>query len=247
MMRPGDCRSRAARYTGSDMPIPIKICGLTRVEDVLDAVQLDIQAIGLVFYPASPRYVDPTQAQRLMARIPPHIATVGLFVNATPAEVRDVLAVAPVDLLQLHGDETPEQSHAIADLVKKPFLRALRVKPDTLGSDLLQYASSYSAASPWFSAVLLDTYVDSFGGSGKVFDWSVIPKELAPRVVLSGGLTALNVAGAVAQLRPGAVDVSSGVEQAKGIKDPVRMRAFVDAVRLTDINLLGPHHAFTFK
>jgi len=229
------------------MTTPIKICGLTRKEDVLAALQLNVQALGLVFYAPSPRYVSPAQARELMQVIPAKVTTVGLFVNASPQQVQDVVAIADVSLLQFHGDETPEQCHAIAELVQKPFLRAVRVTPDMTGTDLVQCETLYRGASRWFSALLLDTYVDSFGGSGKVFDWSIIPKELAPRVVLSGGLTAHNVSGAVTQLRPGAVDVSSGVEQARGIKDPARMQAFVQAVRLADTYLPEHYDEFQFK
>ena len=212
----------------------IKICGLTRLEDTEALVKLNVHAIGLVFYAPSPRYVTPEQAALLMRAIPPFVTTVGLFVNASPAQVEQVLAVAPVSLLQFHGDETPEQCHAIAEKVGRPFIRALRVRADMNAVDLVQYELLYRAASPWFSALLLDTFADSFGGSGKVFDWSIIPKELAPRVVLSGGLTAHNVTGAVTALRPHAVDVSSGVEQSKGIKDQAKLLAFVNAVQHAD-------------
>ncbi|MET3107831.1 phosphoribosylanthranilate isomerase [Oxalobacteraceae bacterium GrIS 2.11] len=215
----------------------IKICGLTRKADVQTAINMGANALGFVFYPQSPRYVSPAQAAELMDNIPPFVTTVGLFVNASGDEVAEVIAKAPVKLLQFHGDETPEQCHVIAERVQKHFLRALRVKPDMVGNDLVQYDSLYQISSKWFSALLLDTYVDSYGGSGKVFDWSIIPKELAPRVVLSGGLTAQNVSGAVSLLRPSAVDVSSGVEQAKGIKDPAKMQAFIHAVRLADTYL----------
>jgi phosphoribosylanthranilate isomerase len=219
----------------------IKICGLTRVEDVQTALQLNVHAVGFVFYPDSPRYVNPEQASKLIKAIPAFVTTVGLFVNATAEDVASVLSQASVNILQFHGDETPEQCHTIANSVQKQFIRALRVKPDMTGDDLLQCEADYRRASPWFSGLLLDTYVDSFGGSGKVFDWSIIPKELAHRVVLSGGLTAQNVSGAVSRLRPGAVDVSSGVEQAKGIKDPAKMQAFVRAVQLADTYL--PEHS----
>ena len=229
------------------MTTPIKICGMTRKEDIRSALQLKVQALGLVFYAPSPRCVTPEQARELMKGIPVSVTTVGLFVNATPGQVQDVVSVANVNLLQFHGDETPQQCHAIAELVQKPFMRALRIKPDMTSGDLVQCDNLYRAASPWFSALLLDTFVDSFGGSGKVFDWSIIPKELAPRVVLSGGLTAHNVSGAVTQLRPGAVDVSSGVELSKGIKDPARMQAFVQAVRLADTYLPEPDDEFHFK
>ncbi len=208
----------------------IKICGLTRTEDVQAAMRLNVHAIGFVFYPASPRYVTPEQARSLMQEIPPFVTTVGLFVNAGADDVAGVLASAPIQLLQFHGDETPETCHAIAEKVQRPFIRAMRVRSDMGGDDLVQYENAYRS-SPWFKALLLDTYVDSYGGSGKVFDWSIIPKGLAPRVVLSGGLTAHNVSGAVEGVRPGAVDVSSGVEQAKGIKDHASMQAFVHAVQ----------------
>ena len=227
------------------MATQIKICGLTRKEDVAAAISLHVHALGFVFYAPSPRYVSPEQARELMQVIPASITKVGLFVNATAEQVSAVLAVADINLLQFHGDESPEQCHAIAEQVQKPFLRALRVKSDMSSADLVQCEASYRAASPWFSALLLDTFVDSFGGSGKVFDWSVIPKELAPRVVLSGGLTAHNVSGAVSGLRPGAVDVSSGVEQAKGLKDPAKMAAFVQAVQLADTYL--PEHSYEFQ
>jgi phosphoribosylanthranilate isomerase len=223
----------------------IKICGLTRKEDVKIALKLNAHALGFVFYPDSPRYVSPEQVRELMDGIDPFITTVGLFVNATSEEVARTISIAPVKLLQFHGDETPEQCHAIADKVQKQFIRALRVKADMCADDLIQYELMYRAASPWFSALLLDTFVDSFGGSGKVFDWSIIPKELAPRVVLSGGLTAQNVSGAVTQLRPGAVDVSSGVEQARGIKDPAKMQAFIQAVQLADTYL--PEQSYEFQ
>lgn len=232
---------------GQGMATQIKICGLTRKEDVAAAVSLNVQALGFVFYAQSPRYVSPQQAQELIQSIPPSIAKVGLFVNATAEQVGQVLAVAEIDLLQFHGDETPEQCHAIAQALQKPFMRALRVKADMISADLVQYETSYRDASPWFVALLLDTFVDSFGGSGKVFDWSVIPKELAHRVVLSGGLTAHNVSGAVSALHPGAVDVSSGVEQAKGLKDPAKMAAFVHAVQLADTYSTEHFYEFQFK
>ena len=213
------------------MTTRIKICGLTRAEDVLSALHSGADALGFVFYEPSPRYVTPSRAAELLALVAPFVTSVGLFVNATVEQVQAVLAVAPVNLLQFHGDETPQQCHAIAQAVQRPFIRAIRVTTNMTGDDLLQYEALYKNSSSWFSGLLLDTYVDSFGGSGKVFDWSIIPKELAPRVVLSGGLTVHNVSGAVARLRPWAVDTSSGVEQAKGIKDPVKMQAFIEAVQ----------------
>lgn len=212
----------------------IKLCGLTRKEDIKLAVELGADALGLVFYPASPRAVDAQQAAQLLALLPPFVSAVGLFVNASAAEVRQTLAIAPISILQFHGDETLEQCCAIAEEVKRPFLRALRVRPDMKSADLLECEQQYRTASPYFSGLLLDTWVDSYGGSGKVFDWSLIPAELAHQAVLSGGLNVQNVTDAVTSVRPFAVDVSSGIESAKGIKDSALMRAFVSAVRAGD-------------
>jgi phosphoribosylanthranilate isomerase len=140
-------------------------------------------------------------------------------------------------LLQLHGDETPEHCAALAAAVNRPFMKVYRVRPDTSGADLLEYEQRYRAASPLFSGLLLDTYVDAYGGAGKVFEWSIIPKELAPRVVLSGGLSVQNATDAVVRTRPYAVDISSGVEQAKGIKDARKIAQFVSAVRAADATI----------
>lgn len=205
----------------------IKICGLTRAEDVDACVAAGVDALGFVFYPPSPRYVSFEQATALAQQVPPFVSTVGLFVNASEAEVRQ----ARVSMLQFHGDETPQQCAALAGAVEKPFLRAYRVKPDTGAADLLEFEAAYRAASPWFTGLLLDTWVDAYGGAGKVFDWSLIPSELAPRAVLSGGLSVHNATGAVASVRPYAVDISSGVEASKGIKDAQKIADFVKAVR----------------
>lgn len=215
----------------------IKICGLTRVEDVQAAVAAGADAIGFVFYPKSPRYVTPAQAAQLIAAVPPFVTCTGLFVNATAAEVADVVRTAPVSLLQLHGDETVAESAAIAAASNRPFVRVFRVKPDTSATDLLEYERQCRAASPLFTSLLLDTYVDAYGGAGKGFDWSVIPKELAPRVVLSGGLSVHNATDAVVAVRPYAVDISSGVEAAKGIKDARKIAEFIAAVRAGDDHL----------
>lgn len=212
----------------------VKICGLTRAEDVRVAVDAGANALGFVFYPASPRFIAPETAASLIRGLPPFVMSVGLFVNASLEELQNVVATAPVQLLQFHGDETVAQCAALAKSVQRPFLRAFRVKPDTSATDLLECDAEYRAASPLFSGLLLDTFVDSFGGSGKVFDWSLIPKELAPRVVLSGGLSVQNVNDAVRRVRPFALDISSGVELAKGIKDEAKLRAFMQAVQLAD-------------
>ena len=187
----------------------IKICGLTRSEDVRVVVAAGADALGFVFYPASPRYVSPDFVAQLLQELPPFVVSVGLFVNVSKAELQEVLAKAPIQLLQFHGDETAEQCHALAIAVNRPFIRAFRVKPDTSAQDLLECEKTYRAASPLFNGLLLDTFVDSFGGSGKVFDWSLIPKELAPLVVLSGGLNVQNATDAVRRVRPFAVDISS--------------------------------------
>lgn len=220
----------------------IKICGITRPEDLHAAVAAGADALGFVFYPKSPRYLDPQRYAELARALPPFVGAVALFVNATLEEVQAVLAAGPVALLQFHGDETPEQCARIAAAVQRPFVRAYRVRPDTSAADLLESESQYRAASPWFSSLLLDTWVDAYGGAGKVFDWSVIPKELAPRVVLSGGLSVQNATSAVAGVRPFAVDISSGVEAAKGIKDARKIAAFVDAVRAGDATIESEDH-----
>lgn len=198
----------------------IKICGLTRLEDVRAAVSAGADAIGLVFYPPSPRYVECEMAAVLARAVPPFITVTGLFVNAAPADVRETLAAVPVHLLQFHGDE----DEAYCRQFDRPYIKAARMKP---GMDLLQYVAGFPSA----QAIVLDAFVDGFGGGGKTFDWNLIPANLGKPLVLSGGLDAANVGEAVARVRPEAVDVSSGVESAKGIKDADKIRSFVAAVR----------------
>jgi phosphoribosylanthranilate isomerase len=220
----------------------IKICGLTREQDVQAAVAAGADALGFVFYPKSPRYVTPQQAAGLLAKVPPFITTVGLFVNVEPGQLQEIVAQAPVSLLQFHGDETVEQCAALAQAVNRPFIRAMRIGSATTAADLLEYAQAYrdsSSGSHLFAGLLLDTLVEAYGGSGKVFDWSLIPKELAPQVVLSGGLSVHNATDAVKRVRPFAVDISSGVEQDKGIKDAAKIRAFIDAIRQADADPAG--------
>ncbi|TFV89780.1 phosphoribosylanthranilate isomerase [Oxalobacteraceae bacterium OM1] len=215
----------------------IKICGLSKPEDIAAAVEAGADAVGLVFYAKSPRYVTPEQAAALTAQLPPYVTPVGLFVNAAPEEVADIARQAGIGLLQFHGDESPEACGAAAEATRLPFTRAVRIGPDFAPADLLEFEFRYRAASGLFRGLILDALVDGYGGGGKVFDWSLIPKELAPRVVLSGGLSAQNAAEAIRLVRPYAVDVSSGVERAKGIKEPVKIREFIDAVRRADAAL----------
>ena len=214
----------------------IKICGLRQAEHVKTAVDAGADAIGFVFYPKSPRYALPEHVGELLTLVPPYVSTVGLFVNTSPEEIAATVAKAPVTLLQFHGDESADACAEAAEKVNRPFTRAIRVTPDMTASDLLKYEQDYCAASKLFAGLLLDAFVDGYGGGGKVFDWSLIPKELAPRVVLSGGLSAQNAAEALRLVRPYAVDVSSGVELSKGVKDSALIRAFIDAVRQADAN-----------
>ena len=203
----------------------IKICGITREQDALAAARCGAHAIGLVFYASSPRYVTPARATELMRALPPFVMSVGLFVDASADEVTRTLAAARVDLLQFHGNESPAYCRQISRQCGVPYLKAARVRP---GLDLLQYAHDYHDA----KALLLDAYVEgAHGGTGSTFDWALIPKNLPLPVVLSGGLTPENVTMAIQAVRPWAVDVSSGVEISKGIKDTAKIAAFVTGVR----------------
>lgn len=204
----------------------IKICGLTRREDLLNAIDAGADAVGLVFYKPSPRYVNLAKARDLARWVPPNVCMVGLFVNATPEEIKQVLNVVPLDLLQFHGDDSFE-TEAYCKQFGRPYLKAARMAP---GLDLLEYASRYPSA----QALLLDALVEGYGGGGKTFDWSLIPKSLPLPIVLSGGLNPDNVTEAVRVVRPAGVDVSSGVEQSKGIKDAAKITAFIAGVREAD-------------
>ncbi|ALV06768.1 phosphoribosylanthranilate isomerase [Roseateles depolymerans] len=201
----------------------IKICGLTREADVDAAVQAGADAIGLVLYDKSPRAVTVARAVELARRLPPFVTPVGLFVNAEAADIEAALQAIPTLTLQFHGDESPED----CERWNRPYLRAARMAP---GFDLLDFAHRFSSA----QAVLLDAFVDGYGGGGKVFDWSLLPPSVPSPVVLSGGLSAANVIDGVLKVRPWAVDVSSGVEVAKGLKDADKIRHFCDAVRQAD-------------
>lgn len=203
------------------MTVRIKICGITRVEDALAAAEAGADAIGLVFYPPSPRAVHAGQAAAIVRALPPFVTSVGLFVDATPDEVSAVLEQVPLDLLQFHGNE----SEAYCQQFGRPYLKALRVRP---GDDLLQLAAAWPSA----AGILLDSYkVGVPGGTGERFDWSLIPAQRDWPLVLAGGLDAANVATAIAGCRPWAVDVSGGVEAAKGIKDATKIQAFVHEVK----------------
>ncbi|AGZ34272.1 phosphoribosylanthranilate isomerase [Pseudomonas sp. SWI6] len=198
-----------------------KICGITRIEDALAAAEAGADAIGFVFYAKSPRAVDVRQARAIIAELPPFVTTVGLFVNASRCELNEILEVVPLDLLQFHGDETP----ADCEGYHRPWIKALRVRP---GDDLEAACQLYAGA----RGILLDTYVAGVpGGTGEAFDWSLVPARLSKPIILAGGLSAENVGQAIAQVRPYGVDVSGGVEQAKGIKDAAKIEAFMRAVK----------------
>ena len=203
----------------------MKICGFTRADQLLQATQLGVDAVGLVFYPPSPRNVSIEQAHVLCRAIPPFVTVVGLFVDAPAEQVREVLRQVPLTLLQFHGDETP----AYCQQFGWPYIKAVRVKP---GLDLLQYATDFVSA----RGLLLDAYVAGVpGGTGERFDWTLIPADLPLPVVLSGGLDPETVTEAINSVHPWAVDVSSGVEQGKGNKDLAKMAAFIDGVRNADV------------
>ena len=215
---------------------PVKVCGLTREQDVDAAVAAGVDAIGLVRYPPSPRYVTAERAAELASRLPPFITPVLLFVNADPHDIAATAAGVPGAVLQFHGDETPEQCWIGAGHGALSFLRAARIPldPRARRPDLGQFARDYARA----RALLLDAQVAGYGGGGKSFDWSLLPERIDAHVVLSGGLTADNVGEGIAALRPRvrtlAVDVSSGVESSKGIKDEHKIIDFVAAVREAD-------------
>ncbi len=200
----------------------VKICGITRVQDALDAVRCGADAIGLVFYAASPRCVTVQQAQQIVSALPPFVSVVALFVNAKQAEIESILSQVRIDIVQFHGDETA----ADCERIKLPYFKAIRVKPDT---NLLQYEVAFSSA----KALLLDAYSEAaYGGTGHVFDWSLIPKHMTKPIILAGGLTIENVALAIEKVKPYALDISGGVEVSKGVKDASKIAAFMQAVQV---------------
>lgn len=205
----------------------IKICGVTRVEDALCAARAGADAIGLVFYAASPRLVTLDQATMISSALPPFISTIALFVNAPRNEIDKTISHLRPSMLQFHGDETAPYCAQFG----VPFLKAIRVGSGTTAADLLEYVETFHEA----SALLLDTLsANVYGGSGESFNWKVIPNAMRSRIVLSGGLKADNVADAIRMLRPWAVDVSSGVEIKTGVKDHAQIEKFIEEVQNAD-------------
>lgn len=203
------------------MAVRVKICGITRREDLHAACEAGADALGFVFYAPSPRHVSVEVAANLVNALPPFVQSVGLFVNAESAFIESVLASVPLDLLQFHGDETPAECARY----NRPWIKAIRVKP---GMDLLKCAADFGAA----RGLLLDAYVPGVpGGTGARFDWRLIPDNMPCPIVLSGGLDPDNVAGAVNAVQPWAVDVSSGVEASPGVKDAAKVAAFIERAK----------------
>jgi len=206
------------------MPTRIKICGITRSEDALAAARLGADAIGFVFHPDSPRHVMAETAASIVRTLPAFVTTVGLFVDADEAVIRATLARVPLDLLQFHGAEPPE----FCARFDRPWIKAIAVSPEV---DLLQSAADYNGS----RGLLLDAFVPGMhGGTGTRADWNAIPGSLSLPIILAGGLTPANVGEAIRVVRPWAVDVSSGVERAKGVKDPEKLAAFIKGVRDAD-------------
>jgi phosphoribosylanthranilate isomerase len=203
----------------------VKICGITRVADAIAAAEAGADAVGLVFYPPSPRFVTENAAAQIVRELPPFVGSIALFVNPSKAQVESVIASCPINALQFHGEE----SDAFCGQFGLPYLKAARVRA---GFDLINYLSEFRGAAGW----LLDAFhADAYGGKGSVFDWTLIPQKLDRPMILSGGLNPGNVAEAVQRLRPWAVDVSSGVEAGKGIKDAAKIAAFIREVTNADV------------
>ena len=198
----------------------VKICGITRPEHARAAAEAGADAIGLVFYEPSPRYVSRARARAVCEALPPLVSVVGVFVNPNPREIEAVVEDSPVDLLQFHGEEPPELCAGAG----KPYVKAVRVRDR---DDIVEAAARYTGA----RALLLDAHHDAlWGGTGSSFDWNVVPDDVGRPIVLAGGLTPENVAGAIRAVRPFAVDVSGGVESAPGEKDARSMERFMKEV-----------------
>ena len=203
------------------MSTRVKICGITRIEDALTAVRLGANAIGFIFWDKSTRYIDPKEARKIVMALPPFVTVVGVYVNPSSEWVEETCSIAGLNLLQFHGDELPE----FCSQFPLPYIKAVRIRS---GIDLLQYAAQYSSS----NGLLLDSYVEGVpGGTGRTFEWSLIPENLSLPLIVSGGLDAKNVCEAIRKARPWAVDVSSGVEITKGIKDADKIAAFMTGVR----------------
>jgi phosphoribosylanthranilate isomerase len=202
----------------------VKICGITRPADARAAAQAGADAIGFVFYPPSARFLSVERAVEIRDALPPFVQTVALFVNPDAAQVAQVLGRVRPAMLQFHGDETP----AFCTQFGVPYVKACRVRQ---GVDLLEYLRPFASAAAW----LLDSYVEEYGGAGESFDWSLVPAVRDRPLILSGGLARGNVARAIRSVRPWGVDVSSGVESAKGIKDAAKIAAFIAEVRNADV------------
>jgi phosphoribosylanthranilate isomerase len=202
----------------------VKICGFTQVQDAVVAANLGVDAIGLVFYPPSPRNVNLDKAKEIVKALPAFVTVVALFVDEQEAQIREVLSKVAIDCIQFHGDESAE----VCGIYNKPYMKAIRMKPDL---DVIAMANQYQDA----SAILLDAYHPGIkGGSGSQFDWDLIPKNCNLPIILAGGLQADNAKQAVETVRPYALDVSSGVESSKGIKDAAKMTAFIQAIKEGD-------------
>jgi phosphoribosylanthranilate isomerase len=202
----------------------IKICGITRPGDARAAADAGADAIGLVFYPPSPRFLSVERAVEIRDALPPFVQTVALFVNADAAQVSQVLGRVKPAMLQFHGEETPDFCAQFG----VPFVKACRVRP---GLDPVAYLQPFSRATAW----LVDSFVPEYGGVGESFDWSLLPATGERPVILSGGLSRANVAEAIRRVRPWGVDVSSGVESGKGVKDGTKIAAFIAEVRNADV------------
>lgn len=203
------------------MSTRVKICGITRIEDALTAIRLGANAIGFIFWDKSARYIDPKEARKIVMALPPFVTVVGVYVNPSSEWVEETCSIAGLNLLQFHGDELPE----FCSQFPLPYIKAVRIRS---GIDLLQYAAQYSSS----NGLLLDSYVEGVpGGTGRTFEWSLIPENLSLPLIVSGGLDAKNVCEAIRKAKPWAVDVSSGVEITKGIKDADKIAAFMTGVR----------------